>query len=55
MKFVDFNNLKQYDTLLKEYIDKEIAAAIEIYRQEDAEDDNIIDDQSGEDEFVINE
>lgn len=48
-KFVDFDNLKQYDALLKEYIDTRINTAIDNYRQEDiADDDIIIDDQSDE-------
>jgi len=47
-KFVDFDNLKQYDALLKEYIDTRINTAIDNYRQEDIVDDNIIDDQSDE-------
>lgn len=46
--FVDFDNLKQYDTLLKEYIETRINTAINNYRQEDIADDNIIDDQSDE-------
>lgn len=51
--FVDYENLKNYDILLKNYIDQQIdrkvAEAIEAYRIEDAADDNIIDDQSGDD------
>ena len=46
--FVDLDNLKQYDTLLKEYIETRINTAINNYRQEDIADDNIIDDQSDE-------
>ena len=45
-KFVNFENLKQYDEQLKKYIDQEIAKAIEAYRIEDQADDNIFDDQS---------
>lgn len=51
--FVDYENLKNYDILLKNYIDQKIdqkvAEAIEAYRIEDTADDNIIDDQSGDD------
>ena len=51
--FVDYENLKNYDILLKNYIDQKIdqkvAKAIEAYRIEDTADDNIIDDQSGDD------
>lgn len=32
--FIDFENLKQYDEQLKNYIDKKIAAAIKIKEQE---------------------
>lgn len=50
--FVDYENLKNYDILLKNYIDKKIdqkvAEAIEAYRIEDAANDNIIEDQSGD-------
>lgn len=51
--FVDYENLKNYDILLKNYIDQQInqkvTEAIEAYRIEDTADDNIIDDQSGDD------
>lgn len=51
--FVDYENLKNYDILLKNYIDQKIdqkvAEAIEAYRIEDTADDNIIDDQSSDD------
>lgn len=51
--FVDYENLKNYDILLKNYIDQKIdqkvAEAIEAYRIEDTADDNIIDDQSDDD------
>jgi hypothetical protein len=51
--FVDYENLKNYDILLKNYIDQQIdqkvAEAIEAYRIEDTADDNIIDDQSDDD------
>ena len=50
MRYLDFDNLKQYDSLLKDYIDQKIAAAISNYRQEDLENDSIIEDMSDETE-----
>lgn len=46
--FVDYENLKNYDEQLKDYINKKIAEAIEAYREEDETNDNIFDDQSDE-------
>lgn len=44
--FIDFENLKQYDEQLKNYIDKKIAEAINTYREKDKADDNLSDNQS---------
>ncbi len=50
--FVDYNNLKEYDELIKEYIDKKLTEAIEAYRIEDEANDNIFDDQADDDEKI---
>lgn len=52
-QYMDLDDLRKYDALLKDYIDQKIAIAIDEYRQEDESNDNIIDDQiDDDDEFI---
>lgn len=51
-QYMELNDLRKYDALLKDYINQKITAAIDEYRQEDENNDNIIDDQIDDDEFI---
>lgn len=52
-QYMDLDDLRKYDALLKDYINQKIATAIDEYRQEDESNDNIIDDQiDDDDEFI---
>ena len=52
-QYMNLNDLRKYDALLKDYVNQKIAAAIDEYRQEDENNDNIIDDQiDDDDEFI---
>lgn len=47
-QFVNYENLKQYTEYLQAYIDQKITEAIEAYRIEDENNDNVFNDQSEE-------
>ena len=46
--YVNYENLKAYDEQLKKYIEEKIAEAIETYRVEDENNDNVFIDNSEE-------